>query len=230
MAGVIYIADELQMLHLERNLFMTSTYFAKWKSFIRAFAAVMVMIFMISAVNPTAVQAEETTTYTHDVEGWFQVCEKVGKDLVDYGFSYGNRNMSTLSASIKKGRKSNCASYVSWCLQEFGILNKGETFYTKRGRIIKKFKSWHGKVKIIRMNKRVDKAKLKPGDIVGWGDMIHTNIYAGKNANGEKLWYDGGSAAADTGRVRWYESPHKKRTYKYLNKHRIAVVIRIKGL
>lgn len=210
---------------------MTSTYFAKWKSFIRAFAAVMVMIFMISAVNPTAVQAEETTTYTHDVEGWFQVCEKVGKDLVDYGFSYGNRNMSTLSASIKKGRKSNCASYVSWCLQEFGVLKKGQTFYTNRGRLVKRFKSWRGKVEIIRINKQTSKVKnLKPGDIVAWGDIVHTNIYAGENAKGEKLWLDGGSAATTKGSVRRYYRADKIMTYDYLNKHKIAFVIRIKGL
>ena len=209
---------------------MKLTFSAKWKSRIRTLAVAMAVMTAVIAVNPVTAQAK-ASDYTYDIDGWIEACQKVGKELTRYNFTYGSQSKSTLKKSIKRGRKSNCASYVSWCLQEFGVLKKGQTFYTRRGRIVKRFSSWRGKVEIIRVNKRTDQVKnLKPGDIVGWGDFVHTNIYAGENGKGEKLWLDGGSAATTKGSVRRYYCADKIKTYSYLNKHRIGVIIRIKGL
>ncbi len=208
---------------------MKSKYFANWKSYIRVSAVVMILVVAVLAVNPVSVQAK-ASDYTQDLDGWLQACQKIGNDLTKYNFTYGSRSKSTLAKSVKNGRIANCASYVSWCLQEFGVLKKGQTFYTDRGRLVKRFKSWRGKVKIIQINKRASKVKnLKPGDIVGWGDITHTNIYVGENAKGEKLWLDGGSAATYSGSRRYYRAD-EIRTYNYLNKYKIAFVIRIKGL
>lgn len=190
----------------------------------------MVMIVAVLAVKPVSVEAK-ASDYSQDIDGWLEACQKVGKDLTKYNFTYGSHSKSTFAKSVKNGRKANCASYVSWCLQEFGVLKKGQTFYTNRGRLVKRFKSWRGKVEIIRINKQTSKVKnLKPGDIVAWGDIVHTNIYAGENAKGEKLWLDGGSAATTKGSVRRYYRADKIMTYDYLNKHKIAFVIRIKEL
>ena len=65
---------------------------------------------------------------------------------------------------------------------------------------------------------------MQPGDIIGWRDIVHTNIYVGKNGEGQKLWLDGGSAG------RRYYSADKIKTFSYLNKHKVSFIIRIKGL
>ena len=107
---------------------MKLTYFANWKSCLRTLVLTMMVIVAVLAVKPTTVQAK-ASDYTQGIEGWIDACQKVGRDLTKYNFTYGSHNKPTLSASIKHGRKANCASYVSWCLQEFGVLKKGQTFY-----------------------------------------------------------------------------------------------------
>jgi hypothetical protein len=62
------------------------------------------------------------------------------------------------------------------------VLKKGQTFYTRGGRIHKRFKSWRGKVQIIKVNKKLTDVNLQPGDIIGWRDIVHTNIYVGTEA------------------------------------------------
>ena len=106
---------------------MKLTYFANWKSCLRTLVLTMMVIVAVLAVKPATVQAK-ASDYTQDTEGWIEACQKVGRDLTKYNFTYGSHNKPTLSASIKHGRKANCASYVSWCLQEFGVLKKGQTF------------------------------------------------------------------------------------------------------
>ena len=199
---------------------MKLTYFANWKSCLRTLVLTMMVIVAVLAVKPATVQAK-ASDYTQDTEGWIEACQKVGRDLTKYNFTYGSHNKPTLSASIKHGRKANCASYVSWCLQEFGVLKKGQTFYTRGGRIHKRFKSWRGKVQIIKVNKKLTDVNLQPGDIIGWRDIVHTNIYVGKNGKGQKLWLDGGSAGTRRGRVRRYYSADKIKTFSYLNKHKV---------
>ena len=208
---------------------MKSTFFVNWKKGISTVVAILILLATVSTVSPVTTQAK-ASDYTRDTEGWLDACQNVGKQMTKYKFSYGNGSRSTLAASIRSGRRSNCASYVSWCLQEFGVLKKGQTFFTRRGRVVKRFKSWRGKVEIIPINQRAGSAKLKAGDIVGWKDITHTNIYAGENGRVEKLWLDGGSAATRRGRVRRYYCADKKKTYGYLNKHVISFVIRIKEI
>ena len=110
------------------------------------------------------------------------------------------------------------------------MLKKGQTFYTRGGRIHKRFKSSRGIVQIINVNKKLTSVNLQPGDIIGWRDIVHTNIYVGKNGEGQKLWLDGGSAGTRRGRVRRYYSADKIKTFSYLNKHKVSFIIRIKGL
>ena len=85
-------------------------------------------------------------------------------------------------------------------------------------------------VQIIKVNKKLTDVNLQPGDIIGWRDIVHTNIYVGKNGKGQKLWLDGGSAGTRRGRVRRYYSADKIKTFSYLNKHKVSFIIRIKGL
>ena len=190
----------------------------------------MVMIVAVLAVKPVSVEAK-ASDYSQDIGGWLEACQKVGKDLTKYNFTYGSHSKSTFAKSVKNGRKANCASYVSWCLQEFGVVGEGDTLYTKGGKLVTRFDTWQRRVKIIKVKKKAGKVtNLKPGDIVGWKDIVHMNIYAGENSYGEKLWLDGGSAATAPGRPRRYYRANQKLPYNYLDNHKISFIIRIKGL
>lgn len=201
------------------------------KKFCLTICTVMMMLFAVGLMGGQDVQAAsiQPEQSTSNLERWYDTCEEVGQKLTKYHFRYSRRkNRTTLNSAIRGYRRANCAAYVSWCLQEYGALKKGQTFYTKSsGKIKRNFKSWGGKVQVIKVNKKPSKANLQPGDIVCWKRIVHTNIYAGKNSSGKRLWIDGGSKATSRGR---YKSAGKKKTYGYLEKYKISYIIRIKDL
>lgn len=206
---------------------MKATLFTRWRSFARISVAAAVFT-AVFATQPALVQAAD---YPHSTKGWLQACQKVGKKLTKHSFTYGIRSRDTLKEGIEHGRKANCAAYVSWCLQEFGVVGEGDTLYTKGGKLVTRFDTWQRRVKIIKVKKKAGKVtNLKPGDIVGWKDIVHMNIYAGENSYGEKLWLDGGSAATAPGRPRRYYRANQILPYNYLDNHKISFIIRIKGL
>lgn len=163
---------------------------------------------------------------------WMDTCEKVGKNLRKKKFRYGNRGTrSTYSSALSNGKRSNCALYVSWCLQEYGALKKGRTFYVRRsGSIKKNFKRWGRKVKVIRVNSDCSSANLQKGDVVCWSGIGHCNIYAGTNSSGDRLWFDAGKSATYSGRSgSRYENVGAK-TQSYLDSRHISYIVRIKGI
>lgn len=103
-------------------------------------------------------------------------------------------------ARAKKRRSAQCAALPYWGLVEIGILDPGDSFYGKGGKIYwRKEASTKAKLKkyakIIKVNKTPNQLlksnNLKVGDICLWGG--HTNVYAG---NGK--WYDAGHASCTT--------------------------------
>ena len=121
-------------------------------------------------------------------------CKKVADTIVGDGdWIYSNSNLkNTFEEARKKARKTNCAMYVAWCMQEFGTLKEGQYFYS----------NWDGKLTcsstvrerlekyydICQIGKDFSEKDLKPGDICLWKG--HTNVYAGKDGQGKRLWYD----------------------------------------
>lgn len=167
-----------------------------------------------------------------NLERWLNICETLGDNLKKRHFIYSNsRTKSTYKAALKKRRRSNCALYVSWCLQQYGAIKSGQTFYVRRsGSIHKNFRKWGSKVKVIHVNKKCSSANLEAGDIVCWAGIAHTNIYAGKNNSGDRLWYDAGKASTYSGHTgSRYENVGAKQL-SYLNSKRISYIIRIKNL
>ena len=81
-----------------------------------------------------------------------------------------------------------------------------------------------------RVNKRASRVNLKKGDVVLWNSMGHTNIYAGKNSSGERLWYDAGKSATYGHHSGSRFANIGKKTQGYLNSKKISYIIRIKGL
>ena len=165
---------------------------------------------------------------------WLNVCDTMGNNLKSKNFVYSNsRTKSTYNAALARRRRSNCALYVSWCLQKYGALGSGQTFYIRRGSssIRKNFGHWKKKkVQVIRVNKRASRVNLKKGDVVLWSGLGHTNIYAGKNSSGERLWFDAGKAATYGHHSGSRFNNIGKKTQGYLNSKTVSYIIRIKGL
>ena len=124
------------------------------------------------------------------------------KYIINHKFIYSQNVESSWSAAKEK-KKCNCSAFVCYCLQQLGILKKGQMLYgnrssgiTYRGagtkRQIKKY------YKIIKVGKTPAeyKDKMKPGDICLY--RLHTNIFAGINKDNEMIWWDAGKASTAT--------------------------------
>ena len=121
-------------------------------------------------------------------------CKRIADTIVGDGdWVYSNwRLQDNFEDARKKARKTNCAMYVAWCMQEFGTLKKGQYFYS----------NWDGKLicsstvreqlekyyDIYQVGNDFSEKDLSPGDICLWKG--HTNVYAGKDSQGKRLWYD----------------------------------------
>lgn len=140
----------------------------------------------------------------NSAQKWLQTCEKVAKNLEKKNFRYYKSGASnSYKQAIKsKNYKCDCATYVSWCLQEYGILKEGQRFYSSGNQIKYSNKSKvkaniEKYAKIITVNKRVKDyyKNLQPGDICCYTD--HVNVYVG-NTSGIKLkWHDAGPAGTE---------------------------------
>lgn len=200
------------------------------KRFIRTSALLLAFSFLF--IEPASVFAAKTPQKETNLERWLNICETMGDNLHKKRFRYSNSGTRpTYKRALSSGRKSNCALYVSWCLQEYGALKKGQTFYVKgSGSIKKNFSKWGKKVRVIRVYKRCRSTKLRPGDVVCWSGTAHACIYAGRNKSGERIWYDGGKVATYGNSSGSRYKNFKVRHLGYLDGRKISYVIRIKNL
>ena len=190
---------------------------------------------LINKKNKTKIDRQLTLKERREknLRRFYAVCTNIGKIMAAKHFTYSNGGVSkSFRAALKKGRKHcNCARYVNWCLQEYGAISQGKTFYASEGGGIHKgFSSWGSKVKIIRVYKSPAGAHLKEGDVCFWDGVPHLCIYAGKNAKGKRLWFDGGKVAT---RSNSEGSPYKKygrRHLGYLDHRTVSYIVRIKDL
>lgn len=122
----------------------------------------------------------------------------MSKEMTAAGFRYSNtgKNLGSTYAEAKAKGYTNCATFVSWALQEAGFLPQGDVFYCKDGKI----NNYRGsastvikKTAAVSYPKKVPaSAGLKPGDIVGY-EAAHTMIFACFNSAGKPLFYTMGS-------------------------------------
>lgn len=124
-------------------------------------------------------------------------CKEVADTIVgDGNWIYSNSGVKSSFSSARKSevRKTNCALYVSFVMQKFGTLKEGQTFYsdangkltcnsTVRERLEEYYDIYH-------VGDNFSEKDIKPGDICLWTG--HTNVYAGKDGQGKKIWYDFG--------------------------------------
>lgn len=196
------------------------------------------VILMLSWLG-TAFPAEATTSspsaYTY--EDWKHSLDRVAENLDKDGFHYSvNGGKGTYRKSKEKRRVTNCAIYVSWALQDAGIIKKGQVFWIDKGGAIRgKRKTCitrNSKLKVFHPHKKAKHAGLKKGDICGWDSHIHTAVYAGRDAKGRTLWYSAGRDGGVKKNGKWYfkagKTKAKVRAARYDGK--IATVIRIRNL
>lgn len=109
-----------------------------------------------------------------------------------------------------KYQKCNCAKYISYALQNVGMLPKGMTFYWYHTKTIKPaaalayFKAHPDQWKITYPNRVMKKSELQVGDICGWHSATsqHTTAICGKDKDGNFIWASGGSADMKNGMVK----------------------------
>ena len=203
------------------------------------FLGFLFLLFLELSRLGTAFPAEAATSspsaYTY--EDWKHSLDRVAENLEKDGFHYSvNGGKGSYRKSKEKRRVTNCAIYVSWALQDAGIIKKGQVFWIDKGGAIRgKRKTCitkNSKLKILHPHKKAKHAGLKKGDICGWDSHIHTAVYAGRDAKGRTLWYSAGRDGGVKKNGKWYfkagKTKAKVRAARYDGK--IATVIRIRNL
>lgn len=203
------------------------------------FLGFLILLFLMLSRLGTAFPAEAATSspsaYTY--EDWKHSLDRVAENLEKDGFHYSvNGGKGSYRKSKEKRRVTNCAIYVSWALQDAGIIKKGQVFWIDKGGAIRgKRKTCitkNNKLKILHPHKKAKQAGLKKGDICGWDSHIHTAVYAGRDAKGRTLWYSAGRDGGVKKNGKWYfkagKTKAKVRAARYDGK--IATVIRIRNL
>ena len=126
-------------------------------------------------------------------------CDKLTElgNVIEKGWTYSNSNTATSWASAKKNKKSNCARFVSWAMQEVGMLPVGKVIWlnNKINSSGADYIKTSGRYKVTYPNKLPSKTWLKVGDICGWKTTAgqHTMVVMGFDASGHPLWASGGS-------------------------------------
>lgn len=203
------------------------------------FLGFLFLLFLALSRLGTAFPAEAATSspsaYTY--EDWKHSLNRVAENLEKDGFHYSvNGGKGSYRKSKETRRVTNCAIYVSWALQDAGIIKKGQVFWIDKGGAIRgKRKTCitkNSKLKILHPHKKAKHAGLKKGDICGWDNHIHTAVYAGRDAKGRTLWYSAGRDGGVKKNGKWYfkagKTKAKVRAARYDGK--IATVIRIRNL
>lgn len=195
------------------------------------FAMVLLVLLMVLFMGSVSTYAE-TYSYQQIARSLDRVAENLEKDHFTYSQCGGK---STYRKSKAKRRVTNCALYVSWSLQDVGVLKKGQVFWIEKGGKI------HGKPAVIAKNKKVKvlhprkkakKAGLQKGDICGWASHTHTAVYAGKDSKGNLLWYSAGRDGGVKKNGKWYFKASKTKAKVRAKRYNgtISTVIRIRNL
>lgn len=140
---------------------------------------------------------------------------------LDFKYMMSGNSLSYVGA-LKK-RTSNCATYVSYVLQRMKLLKAGQIFWCSKGKV--KFKGKGAKEQLLKVatithpHKSPKKCGLHKGDICGYSNPPHTQIFSKYDKNGNALFYS--FARSD----RWKKMPRKRGNY---NTKKIDTIIRLK--
>lgn len=150
---------------------------------------------------------------------FLKICSRIATEIMadgDWTYYSGTgmaRNYE--EARAREKRQTSCASYVNFCMQEFGTLGKEMAFYSDTsGKLVCKTATTADGRKLSAADVResiekyydfinvggkiATKTDLQPGDICLWNG--HTNIFAGYNSSGVPTWYDAGRGSTKAGK------------------------------
>ncbi len=192
------------------------------------------MLVIIMSQGMTAMAVDEVApvnTGKTKCDEWFECLDQLAYEMEENKFWYSNSNNSrTFEGALKKAKVSNCARYVAWALQRFGVVDGDKVFWLEKGGGIKGDASAiknNPNLTILYFGKASAKCDLEPGDICGWKSIRHTAVYAGKDAGGRMLWY---SAGGEGGTIYFKADKMIAKPRGGAYNGVITTVIRIKGL
>ena len=152
--------------------------------------------------------------------------KKITAYMKKHNFKYKAswKDNSLTWAGAKKKKTTNCSTMVSYALQKIGKLEPGEYFWINGNNIVCKGGLTQKKLEkiatILHPNKSPKNFKMKKGDICGYANNAHTQIYEGKTKAGNPKWYStGGADDIKKGKA------HVKSSY---NDKKISTIIRLK--
>lgn len=171
--------------------------------------------------KPMAAQMPKST-----LTAWYNSLLKMANLIETNNLKYNTGGGGTTYKKGLAAKKVNCATYISWSLQDAGFEPSGFCFYLGYGKIYNQkipknyfIKSPNYLVQTnlnMTLSDCVKKGYLKPGDIVGWQDGYHTMVYK-HTKNGKYYFFSVGPKSVANKVVH-------ENTYKA--NYRIGVIIR----
>lgn len=171
--------------------------------------------------KPMAAQMPKST-----LTAWYNSLLKMANLIETNNLKYNTGGGGTTYKKGLAAKKVNCATYISWSLQDAGFEPSGFCFYLGYGKIYDQkipknyfIKSPNYLVQTnlnMTLSDCVKKGYLKPGDIVGWQDRYHTMVYK-HTKNGKYYFFSVGPKSVANKVVH-------ENTYKA--NYRIGVIIR----
>lgn len=183
-----------------------------------------------AGVNPTKLQDNVKpmagTMPQSTLTAWYNSLIKMANQIEKNNLKYNTSGGGTTYAAGLKAKKVNCATYISWAMQQAGFEKSGFCFYLGYGKIYDQkipknyfITSPNYLVQTglnMKLSDCVKKGYLKPGDIVGAKDTYHTMVYK-HTKNGKYYFFSVGP-----------NSVSKKiiRENTYSSSYKIGVIIR----
>lgn len=183
-----------------------------------------------AGVDPTKLQDNAKpmagTMPQSTLTAWYNSLIKMADQIEKNNLKYNTSGGGTTYAAGLKAKKVNCATYISWAMQQAGFEKSGFCFYLGYGKIydqkiLKNYFITSPNYLVqtnlnMKLSDCVKKGYLKPGDIVGAKDTYHTMVYK-HTKNGKYYFFSVGP-----------NSVSKKiiRENSYSSTYKIGVIIR----
>lgn len=159
----------------------------------------------VTVLNPglsSSAQAQKFLSILAKYSAYVETMKKQGRYLAYSNSSSLNKNTWSETVSTVNSRGiayTNCAHMIRLALREMGKLGENQNFWGDGQKIHFNTgvrETLEQSCQILQVNKSVEQllreGGLLPGDICIWDGTVHTNVYAGKDALGQAVWYDAG--------------------------------------
>ena len=112
-------------------------------------------------------------------------------------FKYQVSGNATSWKSAKKQKTTNCSRTISYGLQVAKILKAGQVFWLNGDKVVCRGSGAKTQLlkfyEVLHPHKATKNIKLKKGDICGYGNPAHTQMFAGYDSLGREKWYSTGN-------------------------------------